>query len=329
MEKPRLLDQVKSAIRIRHYSYRTEQTYVHWITRFILFHDKRHPQEMGAAEVGAFLSHLAEDRHVSASTQNQALNAIVFLYKHVLNLEMERLDGVVRAKKRLRLPVVFSRQEVEAVLAGLTGRDLLMAQLLYGAGLRLMECHRLRVKDIDFDYRQITVRSGKGDKDRRTMLPEALVEPLRKHLSIVMEIYTRDLGEGFTASLPDAIAVKYPNAGRQWGWQYLFPGADRAADPRSGETFRHHQHECFLQKAVKEAIRGAGITKHSGCHTFRHSFATHLLEAGYDIRTVQELLGHTNVKTTMIYTHVLNKGGRGVCSPLDKGGAKIMSADSQ
>lgn len=317
MEKPRLLDQVRSAIRIRHYSYRTEQTYVHWITRFIYFHNKRHPQDMGAAEVGAFLSHLAEERHVSASTQNQALNAIVFLYKHVLKLEMGRLEGVTRAKKRVRLPVVFSTQEVQAVLSRLEGREQLMAKLLYGAGLRLMECHRLRVKDIDFDYRQITVRSGKGDKDRRTMLPESLIVPLREHLQIVREVYVLDQREEFAASMPEALAVKYPNAGRQWGWQYLFPGADRAVDPRSGKLFRHHQHECFLQKAVKEAIRLAGITKHAGCHTFRHSFATHLLEAGYDIRTVQELLGHTNVKTTMVYTHVLNKGGRGVRSPLD------------
>lgn len=318
MEKPRLLDQVRTAIRTRHYSYRTEKTYVHWITRFILFHNKRHPQEMGAVEVGAFLSYLAEERHVSASTQNQALNAIVFLYKHVLHLDMGRLDGVVRAKKRLRLPVVFSRNEAHAVLGRLTGREQLMAEILYGAGLRLMECHRLRVKDVDFDYRQITVRSGKGDKDRRTMLPESLITPLKAHLESIRGVYRLDLEEGFSASLPEAIAVKYPNAGKQWGWQYLFPGAERARDPRSGEYYRHHQHECFLQKAVKEAVRSAAISKHCGCHTFRHSFATHLLEDGYDIRTVQELLGHNSVKTTMIYTHVLNKGGRGVRSPLDR-----------
>lgn len=318
MEKPRLLDQVRSAIRVRHYSYRTEQTYVHWITRYILFHNKRHPQDMGAAEVGAFLSHLAEDRNVSASTQNQALNAIVFLYKNVLGQDVGLLEGVVRAKRPLRLPVVLSRNEVSAVLERLEETSWIMASILYGAGLRLMECHRLRVKDIDFEYRQIVVRNGKGGKDRLTMLPEKLIDPVREHLSFVRQIHTVDLTEGFTASLPEAIGVKYPNAGKEWGWQYLFPGKSRATDPRSGKVYRHHQHECLLQTAVRDAVRSSGITKPAGCHTFRHSFATHILEDGYDIRTVQELLGHANVKTTMIYTHVLNKGGRGVRSPLDR-----------
>lgn len=318
MEKPRLLDQVRSAIRVRHYSYRTEQTYVHWITRYILFHNKRHPQDMGAAEVGAFLSHLAEERNVSASTQNQALNAIVFLYKNVLGQDLGLLEGVVRAKRPQRLPVVLSRNEVSVVLERLEATSWLMASILYGAGLRLMECHRLRVKDIDFEYGQIVVRNGKGSKDRLTMLPVKLIEPIREHMSFVRQIYAVDLAEGYTASLPEAIGVKYPNAGKEWGWQYLFPGKSRATDPRTGKVYRYHQHECLLQTAVRDAVRASGIAKPAGCHTFRHSFATHLLEDGYDIRTVQELLGHVNVKTTMIYTHVLNKGGRGVRSPLDR-----------
>lgn len=318
MENPRLLDQLRSAIRIRHYSYRTEQTYVHWTVRFIRFHKMRHPKDMGGQEVSAFLSHLAEELTVSASTQNQALNALVFLYKRVLSLEIGNIEGVVRAKRPRRLPEVFSCDEALAVLRRLEGRERLMANLLYGAGLRLMECHRLRVKDIDFDYKQIIVRDGKGHKDRITMLPESLIEPLREHLKLVRQIHEIDLSEGFTASMPEAIARKYPNAPKELGWQYLFPGGSRTTDPRTGKLFRHHQHECILQKAVKEAIRSAGITKLAGCHTFRHSFATHLLAGGYDIRTVQELLGHANVKTTMIYTHVLNKGGRGVKSPLDR-----------
>jgi integron integrase len=318
MENPRLLDQLRSAIRIRHYSYRTEQTYVHWTVRFIRFHKIRHPKDMGGAEVAAFLSHLAEELNVSASTQNQALNALVFLYKHVLNQEIGNIEGVVRSKRPRRLPVVFTRDEAVAVLNRLEGRERLMANLLYGAGLRLMECHRLRVKDIDFDYKQITVRDGKGHKDRITMLPESLIEPLQEHLKLVRQIPEIDLRDGYTPFMPEAIARKYPNAPKEWGWQYPFPGSGRAADPRTGKLFRHHQHECILQKAVKEAIRSSGITKLSGCHTFRHSFATHLLAGGYDIRTVQELLGHANVKTTMIYTHVLNKGGRGVRNPLDR-----------
>lgn len=318
MEKPKLLDQLRDAIRTRHYSYRTEQTYVLWSKNYILFHNKRHPQEMGEKEIAEYLTYLATERKVSASTQNQALNALIFLYKHVLNKSIGMIDGVVRAKKPKNLPEVFTKEEAKAVLSQLTGQNWLMANLLYGAGLRLMECHRLRVKDIDFGFRQILIRDGKGQKDRITMLPQLLIPHLETQLKVVKGIHAVDLTDGFCASMPEALARKYPNAPHEWGWQYLFPGTNRAEDPRSKRFFRHHVHECMLQKAVKQAIRTAGIHKLAGCHTFRHSFATHLLQSGYDIRTVQELLGHASVKTTMIYTHVLNKGGRGVTSPLDE-----------
>jgi integron integrase len=317
MNKPKLLDQLRDAIRIRHYSYRTEQTYVLWSKNYILFHNKRHPMEMAEKEVAEYLTYLATKRKVSASSQNQALNAIIFLYKNVLHKEIGMIDGVVRAKKPTHLPEVFTKDEVNSVLDRLSGQNWLMANILYGSGLRLMECHRLRVKDIDFGFRQIVVRDGKGQKDRITMLPEKLIPHLEKHLVTVKDIHRLDIQEGFQASMPEALARKYPNAPREWGWQYVFPGQKRAEDPRSKNFFRHHVHECMLQKAVKNAVRSAEIKKLAGCHTFRHSFATHLLQNGYDIRTVQELLGHSNVKTTMIYTHVLNKGGRGVKSPLD------------
>jgi integron integrase len=316
--KPKLLDQVRLAIRGRHYSIRTEEAYVQWIKRFILFHDKRHPSEMGANEVGQFLSDLAVNRHVAASTQNQALSAILFLYQEVLKQEIGWVDDVVRAKKAKKLPVVLTREEVKAVLTSLSGSKWVMANLLYGSGLRLMECIRLRVKDVDFAYHHVVVRNGKGDKDRVTMLPLNVKNPLQRHLQEVKELYERDLTEGFgRVYLPYALERKYPQASREWGWQYVFPSTTRSIDPRTGIERRHHVSPLVLQRAVRAAIRKTGITKAASCHTFRHSFATHLLEAGYDIRTVQELLGHRDVNTTMIYTHVLNRGGRGVKSPAD------------
>lgn len=317
-DQPRLLDVVRERIRLKRYSIRTEHAYTHWIRRFILFHGKRHPREMGAPEVEAFLSDLAVQRNVAASTQNQALAAILFLYRDVLGIELPWLQDVVRAKRPARLPVVLTRREVEAVLARLDGRDWLMASLLYGAGLRLMECVRLRVKDIDFAMRQIVVRDGKGAKDRVTMLPEKLLSPLQLQLKKAKALHDADLAAGFgEVHLPYALAQKYPNASREWGWQYVFPASRRSIDPRSGVERRHHLDPKTLQRSVRNAVRAAGLAKPASCHTFRHSFATHLLEAGYDIRTVQELLGHADVKTTMIYTHVLNRGGRGVRSPLD------------
>lgn len=316
--EPKLLDQVRQAIRTRHYSLRTEEAYVQWIKRFILFHNKRHPREMGTEEVNRFLSDLAINQKVAASTQNQALHAILFLYKHVLKHDIGRLDDVVRAKRPKKLPAVFSREEVKAVLNGLSGTPWIMACLLYGSGLRLMECIRLRVKDIDFSYNQIVVRDGKGDKDRVTMLPLNVKNLLQQHLQEVKKLHGKDLNEGFgEVYLPYALEGKYPNANREWAWQYVFPSSKRSMDPRTGKERRHHVSQLVLQRAVKEAIRKAGIPKAASCHTFRHSFATHLLEAGYDIRTVQELLGHKDINTTMIYTHVLNRGGKGVRSPAD------------
>jgi len=318
-QKPRLLDQVREAIRTRHYSWRTEQAYVQWIKRFIFFHGKRHPLEMGETEVGQFLSSLATEARVSASTQNQALNALIFLYREVLEKPISYINGVVRAKRPRHLPVVLTRQEVRAVLGCLNGPEWLMAMLLYGAGLRLMECLRLRVQDIDLASNQIVGRRGKGDKDRVTMLPAIAKEPLRSHLAAVKTQYQRDIERGHGgASLPNALERKYPNGAKEWGWQFVFPASKLSTDPRSGKIRRHHLHETVLQKAVKEACRQAGLSRHAGCHTLRHSFATHLLEDGYDIRTVQELLGHSDVSTTMSYTHVLNRGGRGVYSPADR-----------
>ncbi|MBU1486633.1 integron integrase [bacterium] len=318
MTKPKLLDQVRDLIRVKHYSIRTEEAYVNWIRRFIFFHNKRHPLEMGEPEVSQFLTHLAVKGKVSASTQNQALSAILFLYREVLKKDIGWLDDVERAKRPTRLPVVFTREEATAILARLEGSKWLMANLLYGSGLRLMECIRLRVKDLDFDYSQIVIRDAKGQKDRVTMLPVSLKEPLKRHLEKVRTIHEKDLKEGFgEVYLPFALKRKYPNANREWGWQYIFPATKRSRDPRTGTEQRHHIDESVLQKAVKSTIRSTGITKNGSCHTFRHSFATHLLEAGYDIRTVQELLGHKDVSTTMIYTHVLNRGGKGVKSPLD------------
>lgn len=318
-QAPRLLDQVRERIRFRHYSIRTEQAYLGWIRRFILFHRKRHPRDMGAPEVERFLSALATEHNVAASTQNQALSAILFLYREVLEIELPWLDGVKRAKRPQRLPVVLTREETRSVLAHLQGRNALMASLLYGAGLRLMECVRLRVKDIEFERRQIVVRDGKGGRDRVTLLPESTRLVLEEQIERVREIHSQDLADGFGAVwLPHALARKYPSAPRELGWQYVFPSAKRSTDPRSGRRGRHHIDEQTLQRAVKQAVRAAGVSKPASCHTFRHSFATHLLEAGYDIRTIQELLGHRDVNTTMIYTHVANCGGRGVRSPLDR-----------
>jgi integron integrase len=317
--KPKLLDQVRQSIRTRHYSYRTEKAYVHWIKRFIFFHNKRHPSDMAEAEIAKFLSALASESHVSASTQNQALNALLFLYREVLNKDIGYVNGVVRAKRPHRLPVVLTRQEVRSILGVLDSSDWLMAMLLYGAGLRLMECLRLRVKDIDFTSNQIVVRAGKGDKDRHTMLPTAVKDPLAKHLDVIKRQHQRDLERGLgRVTLPNALERKYPNAGKEWGWQWVFPATSHYIDKVTGERRRHHLHESVLQKAVKKAVRQASVTKPASPHTFRHSFATHLLEDGYDIRTVQELLGHRDVSTTMIYTHVLNRGGKGVFSPADR-----------
>ena len=316
--KAKLLDQMRVAIRTRHYSIRTEDTYVQWVKRFVLFHNKRHPAEMGEKEITAFLNHLALNRNVAASTQNQALCAILFLYKNILNQDVGKL-AIAWAKKPRKLPVVFSKQEVKQVLGQLSGNKWIMGNLLYGAGLRLSECLRLRMKDLDLDYGQITVRSSKGDKDRVTMLPQLLHEPLRKQVEKVKRLHDRDLRDGFGAvSLPYALSRKYPNANRALGWQYLFPSRNLSINPRDGLKQRYHVLPSVLQKTMKQAIKSAGITKHASCHTLRHSFATHLLQDGYDIRTVQELLGHSHVDTTMIYTHVLNKGGRGVASPADQ-----------
>ncbi|MCC6764916.1 MAG: integron integrase [Deltaproteobacteria bacterium] len=314
----RLLDQVRDAIRTRHYSRRTERAYVGWIRRFILFHGKRHPATMGAAEVSHFLSFLAVEAKVSASTQNQALAALLFLYGQVLGVELPWLDDLVRAAKPRRLPVVLSREEVRSVLTHVRGTPRLMAVLLYGTGMRVLECARLRVKDVDFEANHIVVRSGKGDKDRVTLLPAAIRPLVRSHLEQVRRRHEADLlaGAGWVA-LPEALARKYANAGREWPWQWVFPATRTYRDPETRQWRRHHLHESVLQRAVHEAVRIAGISKPASCHTLRHSFATHLLEDGYDIRTVQELLGHRDVTTTMIYTHVLNQGPGAVRSPLD------------
>ncbi|HVB48032.1 MAG TPA: integron integrase [Burkholderiales bacterium] len=315
---PRLLDEVRDAIRRRHYSVRTEESYAHWIKRFILFSGKRHPRELAALEVTAFLSHLARDRNVAAATQNQALAALLFLYKEVLGQPLPWLDQIERAKRPARLPTVLSSAEVQRLLSNLHGTKWLMASLLYGAGLRLRECLKLRVKDVDFDYRQILVRDAKGAKDRVTMLPGPLVESLRGHLARVKALHERDLASGHgDVELPNALGRKYPRAAYEWGWKFVFPSHKLSVDPATGAIRRHHVYENYLIRGVKEAARAAAIAKPVSCHTLRHSFATHLLERGQDIRTVQELLGHSSVETTMIYTHVMRKGARGVASPLE------------
>ncbi|MFE4106679.1 integron integrase [Almyronema epifaneia] len=314
----KLLEQVRDAIRMKHYSYRTEQTYLQWIRRYILFHNKRHPNEMGVPEIEAFLTHLAVSEHVAASTQNQAFSALIFLYRHVLQMPLDERIDAIRAKRSRKLPTVLTPDEVRSVLQQMSGVHRLIVQLLYGSGLRLREAMQLRIKDLDFPQHQIVVRDTKGQESRITMLPTKLNHPLQEHLQDVKRLHQRDLDQGYGAvTLPFALARKYPNANRQWVWQFVFPASKRCKDPRSEAIVRFHLHESGLQKAVKLAVRQAGIQKRVGCHTFRHSFATHLLENGYDIRTIQELLGHKDVKTTMIYTHVLNRGGRGVRSPLD------------
>ena len=320
-EKPgkRLVERLREEIRARHYSRRTEKAYWYWIRYFIFFHDKRHPAEMGAAEVTAFLSWLAVERDVAAATQNQALSALLFLYKQVLGQDLPWLDEMVRAQRPVRLPVVLTEAEVRRLLEQMQGSARLMTGLLYGAGLRQIECLSLRVKDVDFAYRQIIVRDGKGARDRATMLPENLVQPLQKHLGKVRLLHQRDRKDGYgEVWLPHALSRKYPRAGFEWAWQFVFPSGNRSADPESGAVRRHHVHVDTLGRAVKRAARQAAIVKPVTCHTLRHSFATHLLERGYDIRTVQELLGHSDVSTTMIYTHVMNKGARAVKSPLDR-----------
>ena len=315
----KLLDLVSAVARLKHLSIRTEKLYRYYIKQFIFFHKMRHPNEMAEDEIRAYLSHLATNLNVSASTQNVALAALLFLYRDVLKKELKRIDDIERARLPSRLPVVLTKAEVNALLKNLSGTNLLVTSLMYGAGLRLMECLRLRVKDIDFHYNQITVRSGKGNKDRVSMLPASMKEPLCKHLLTTKLVHQQDLKQGFgSVYMPDALARKYPSASRQFAWQYVFPARELTRDPRSEELRRHHLSERKIQRAVKDAVGRAGITKHATCHTLRHSFATHLLEDGYDIRTVQELLGHTDVRTTMIYTHVLNRGGRGVRSPLDR-----------
>jgi integron integrase len=322
----RLLDQVRDAVRLKHYSIRTEEAYVNWVKRYIVFHNKRHPAEMGAPEIEAFLTHLAVKENVAASTQNQAFSALLFLYREVLHQDLGPVDAL-RAKRPRRLPTVLTREETLRLIGCLSGTHQLMAKLLYGSGLRLMDCLRLRVKDLDFERRAIIVREGKGGQDRVTVLPDSLMPALQEHLQRVKALHDHDLAHGYgSVHLPDALARvylpfgdKYPNADREWGWQYVFPSSQLSRDPRSGVMRRHHMHESSLQKAVKEAARLAGITQPVGPHTLRHCFATHLLEAGYDIRTVQELLGHKDVKTTMIYTHVLKRGGLAVRSPLDVG----------
>jgi integron integrase len=313
-----LLDEVRRVLRLKHYSLRTEQAYVSWIRRFILANGKRHPREMGASEVERFLSGLAVDRRVSAGTQNQALAALLFLYKQVLDIQLPWLDTIVRAKRSRRIPVVLSRDEVQRLLAAMDGRPGLIASLLYGTGMRLMECLRLRVKDVDFSRNEITVREGKGGKDRRTVLPRSLVEPLHREIARARILHESDLAAGFgEARLPFALARKYPRAGRELGWQFVFPSAKRSRDPLDGAIRRHHFDEAILARALKRARLLAEIVKPVTAHILRHSFARHLLEAGYDLRTIQELLGHKDVSTTQIYTHVLNRGGRGVLSPLD------------
>ena len=318
MKHPTLIEKVREVLRLQHKSYRTEQSYIYWIRKFLQFHNMRHPREMGAAEIREFLSHLAVQKNVAASTQKQALNAIMFMYIQVYERNIGDIGKFIRPKKPEKVPTVFSREEAKKVISHLEGRHWLIVNILYGSGLRLIECLRLRIKDIDFAYNQIVVRAGKGEKDRCTMLPQKLKEPLTFHLTNVKQLHKQFLKKGYgTVELPYALAKKYPNAEKEWKWQYVFPADRVSKDPRSGAVRRHHLHESSVQKAVKTAIRKAGIQKHASCHTFRHSFATHLLEAGYDIRTVQELLGHKNLETTMIYTHVLNKGGKGVKSPLD------------
>ncbi|NTU70393.1 MAG: integron integrase [Coriobacteriia bacterium] len=319
MPPKRLLELMRDELRARHYSARTEEAYCMWVKRYVRFHKMRHPADMGATEINEFLTYLAVEEKVSSSTQNQALSGLLFLYRYVFGFDIGDVGDVVRARKSQHVPVVLTREEVRTVLAELEGESWLMASLLYGAGLRLNECLRLRVQDIDFERGEITVCSGKGNKDRVTMLPEQLKAPLREQLLHAQAVHRLDLEAGWgRVVLPEALERKYPSAPAEWRWQWVFPQQNRWRNRTTGQQGRHHVHETVLQRAVKEAVRRSGVAKRAGCHTFRHSFATHLLEAGYDIRTIQELLGHKSVNTTMIYTHVLNKGGQGVRSPFDR-----------
>ncbi|MBN2403458.1 MAG: integron integrase [Spirochaetes bacterium] len=314
-----LIERVRAAIRGKHYSIRTEKSYIEWIRRFIYFHNMHDPEKMAEKEINEFVTYLALKENVSASTQNQALCAVIFLYKQILKKEIGNLDGLIWSKKPKKIPIVLSREEIKRLLSELSGIHRIMANLLYGSGLRLLECLRLRVKDIDFDYNQIIVRDGKGQKDRVTALPETIISPIKDHLEKVKILHSKDIAAGLgKVHLPFALEKKYPNASREWAWQYVFPSSVLSVDPRSGITRRHHLDESVLQRAVKVAMQKAGISKQASCHTLRHSFATHLLEDGYDVRTVQELLGHENLNTTMIYTHVMKKGGLGIKSPADK-----------
>lgn len=326
MKSKKLLDQLRDKIRLKRYSIRTEKAYVDWVKRYIFFHNKRHPNEMGEIEIMQFLNSLVLERNVAASTQNQALCALLFLYKDLLKIDLDWIKNIQWAKRPKRLPIVFTRDEVNRILMILDGIKLLMASLLYGSGMRLMECLRLRIQDIDFGYKQIVIRNGKGKKDRITMLPRATIPSLNKQIDKIKLLHDQDLSHGGgSVYLPDALASKYPFADKEFRWQYLFPANKISKDPRSGIHRRHHLSRDFLQRAVAKAVKQAEINKGGSSHTFRHSFATHLLEAGYDIRTVQELLGHKDVSTTMIYTHVLNRGGQGVKSPLDANCAQSIA----
>jgi integron integrase len=321
MQKPKLLDQVRSTMRVRHFSKRTEEAYILWIRRYVHFHNTTHPSLLNELHAEQFLTHLAVNDNVAASTQNQALNAILFLYKDILKTPLKQLAEVTRANRSARIPVVFTQTEVKRVLAQLTGTSSLVAQLLYGSGLRLLEALRLRVKDVDFETHTLIIREGKGNKDRRTVLPDSLIPRLKIHLEKVKALHSDDLADGFgEVHLPNQLSKKMPGAALSWEWQYVFPSVRRSTDPRTKRKMRHHIEESHVQREIKKAIRSAQITKGGSSHTFRHSFATHLLENGYDIRTVQDLLGHADVRTTMIYTHVLNKGGISVQSPLDSHG---------
>jgi len=315
---PKLIERMRRAIRVRHYSIRTEEAYLGWVRRFFAF-TRRHPQELSSDEINRFLTHLAVNDHVAASTQRQALSAILFLYRNVLKVDPPWIEDIVRARQPKKLPTVLSREEIAALLARLEGTVQLVVMLLYGTGMRILECLRLRIQSVDFDLGVITIRDGKGRKDRTTLLPSSCRDRLRRHLARVKELHEQDLEDGFgRVHLPNALSRKFPTAAGDWPWQYVFPAGRRGTDPRTGETRRHHLHHTVIHRAIKQAVRDARVDKRVSCHTFRHSFATHLLVAGYDIRTIQELLGHKDVKTTMIYTHVLNmSGGKGVVSPVD------------